>query len=133
MSKTFSFLKLFGKYLDIKSTFNEIKSNPEAKQSSTLLGKKAIWYNVWFLVTAAACVALMYFCISSVSSGNIFAIIGIIFGVLTIICSLSFLLLALVCTICQLRLNKKPIGWVSLALLIVILASLTVATVILLS
>lgn len=132
MSNKFLFWsKIIDRIVNIRSAYADIKNNPESKPVSTLLGKKATKYNILFLVMIGLAIA------SVVGAGNFIANAGIFIAVLLIALAVLFAIMsvvefvfALMCSIYQLKLNKKPIGFVNLIISILIIV-LTVVSIIL--
>lgn len=121
------FLTFISKTDSLRMTYKDIKSNPESKQISTVMGKKASKYNITFLITVALSVLSAYYMVQLFSSG------GILLGILLLGCaiglglwSINVAILAFVATIFQLRLNKKPIGYINLAFSIIIVLAVVV-------
>ncbi len=134
MSKNFTFWSgMIGRMLNIRVAYDEIKNNPEAKPVSTLLGKKATKYNILFLIMMGLCIATMVGVVEMLTSGGVFiAILLIALAVLFAVMGVGMVILALMCSIYQLRLNKKPTGYVNLIFSILVLV-LTIVGVILIA
>lgn len=127
-------LNFVSKMLDIRTSYNDIKNNADAKKVSTLLGKRGLRYIISFLLTAGiGGIVVSYFLKYIDTLAIIFAILGIILGVSLIIISIFYVLLGLSCTIKQLKLNKKAIGWIDLVLIMLSLIAVIVAIVIVLN
>lgn len=121
------FFKVFGDIVDNRTLYKEIKSNEEAKKVSVVMAKKSIIYSIAFLLTAAISFGLIFWGLSLFGSlAVVLGIILVIMGVLIGIYALIYLPLALSTLIRQFTLNKKPLTWVALVLLIVILVGLIV-------
>jgi len=118
--KTIGWLfKLILKLADIRVLYEQIKANPESKKVSTVLGKKALLYNISFIILGTLSImGTIYFGKTVGTLAFLIGIIGIIVSISTLVVSLQLLVLALSCTIKQLALNRKFIGWFNLILLI---------------
>jgi len=118
--KTVSWLfKLIMKLADIRILYTQIKENPESKKVSTVLGMKGLGYIVGFIICAFISVlGTIYFAKMYGTLAFLVGIVGIITCVSLLIISTQLLLLALSCTIKQLKLNRKFIGFLDLFLLI---------------
>lgn len=105
----------------LKTTYKEIKQNPESKETSVVMGKKAAGYNISFLVLVALAVGSAFLAYNFLNQN------GILLGILFIGCAIGLALwsigvgiLAFTSTILQLKLNKKPIGIINLVFSIVV-------------
>lgn len=127
----FSFLyKIFGKFVDIKVAYNDIKANPEAKQTSTVLAKKSILYSIIGAVVFAISFALIFWGFSLVDSASVFfGIVLIILGISMIFYPLAFIILSLNLVIKQLLLNKKPLGFIALSIFLLMIALIVVGVI----
>lgn len=121
------FFKVFGDIVDNRTLYKEIKSNEEAKKVSVVMAKKSIIYSIAFLLTAAISFGLIFWGLSLFDSlAVVLGIILVIMGVLIGIYALIYFPLALSTLIRQFTLNRKPLTWVALVLLIVVLVGLIV-------
>ena len=114
--------KVFGKFIDIKSAYNDIKANPESKQNSTVFAKKSILYSILGAIVFAMCFAFIFWGFSLLDSSSVFfGIILIILGLSVIFYPFVYLILSLNLVIKQLLLNKKPLGFVALSIFLLML------------
>lgn len=118
MSKNQHFFLFFlDKLLDARLAYHDIKNNEEARKTSGLLGKRAIIYDILFILFAAGGAACFVFGGSFLDSGAIFlGIILMILAVALLVMALIYVVLALNCAVKQLCLNRRAIGWISLIL-----------------
>lgn len=117
----------FSTFLDLRTLYNDIKNNPEAKKTSTVLGKKAIGFWIGFILSLAAGGGLIFWGISMFQSIYIiFGIILLVAGVSIAGYSLLFLVVSINATIKQLCLNRKVVGWVALSLHIITIIAIGV-------
>ena len=107
-----SFLKLmldmFFEYADIRTKYNEIKSNEESKQISTLLAKKSIKFSIIAIILTAFA-GLMAFGGIKLLDG-ILVVLGFILiamAVVTMIYVIGYYILSLITIIRQFSFNRK--------------------------
>ena len=139
---SFSFLKLIFAILDFKvkarSTFDQVKGDPELKPKSKMFGVRSIWFTIAMLAVICAGVVGVVWIISVLNQDAIMVVIGLIillvFLIVLTIWGGSYLIIAsLTCWIYQLRLNKKAIGWVAMALFFVAIVGIATVTIIMLN
>ena len=122
--------KIFDKFVDIRVAYNDIKSNPEAKKTSTVLAKRSILYSIIGAVVFAISFALIFWGFSLVDSASVFfGIMLIILGISMIFYPLAFLILSLNLVIKQLLLNKKPLGFIALSIFLLMIALIVVGVI----
>lgn len=127
------FFKVFEDFVNNRSLYKEIKSNEEAKKVSVVMAKKSIVYSIAFLLTAGISFGLIFWGISLFGSlAVVLGIILVIMGVVIGIYALIYLPLALSTLIRQFTLNRKPLTWIALAILIIILTALIVGGILIL-
>lgn len=121
VNKLFIIFDIANKSANLNTTYKDIKQNPESRAESTVIGKKATKYNIWFLVLIAIAVGSVCLAINFLNQN------GLLLGILFIGCAIGLVLwalgngiLAFIATIFQLRLNKKPIGIINLVFSIVV-------------
>lgn len=116
-------LGFVGGFIKTRSSYKDIRSNPESRKVSTLMGKKSIGYTVIFLVLLGLAVALGYWGIGMVKAvGFLLGIIMVVASIGLAFYSLSCLILALITAIMQLSLNRRAIGWIALILVLIVVA-----------
>lgn len=126
--------RCFSSFLDLRVLYNDIKNNPEAKKTSTVLGKKAILYWVGFILTLALGGGLIFWGSTMLNSAlAIFGIVIMVAGIGTAFYALMFFIISLNATIKQLCLNRKATGWVALSLLILTIVAVVVALLLILA
>ena len=105
-----------------REMYNEIKQNDAERKTSTLLGRRALIYDIILLIFVSGAAALAIYGITMESGWKIalFIVAGIVFAAM-----IPFYILAFNFSIKQLCLNKRPIGWISL--LIPILQAIAIA------
>ena len=118
----FNLLRFFGKLIDDRITFQNLKVNPDARKVTTTFGWTAILNSVVFAILASLGAILLSAGISSMGDiGFILGVFAIILGVAFLVASLEFLVFALSHTIKQLVLNRRAISWIALAIFIICL------------
>lgn len=123
-SSKFSWLWKFAEgFIRNKSTYRDIKNNPESRKVSTVMGKKSIGYTFTFLVLLALAVVLIYFGIGMIESiGFLLGVIMVVAGIGIAFYSLMYLILAFISAIMQLVLNRRAVGWIALSFVLLIVA-----------
>lgn len=110
-----------------RNDYNRIKADDELKKTSTLLGKRAIVYNIIMLIFMGGAAGLAIFGLTLTGLATILCIAG---AVILYVAMLPYLVLSLNLAIKQLCLNKKAIGWVMLILPLLITIGSVVAVII---
>lgn len=111
------FLFLLDRLLTIRMTYNDIKSNEETRKASTVLGKRALIYEIIFIVLVGGGAALVTVGLSILETIAFFwGIFVVILGGALMLTSIIYFILALNCAIKQLCLNRRAIGWITLFL-----------------
>lgn len=110
-----------------RNDYNRIKADDELKKTSTLLGKRAIVYNIIMLIFMGGAAGLAIFGLTLSGLATILCIAG---AVILYVSMLPYLVLSLNLAIKQLCLNKKAIGWVMLILPLLITIGSVVAVII---
>lgn len=120
-------LNFIDKTSRLKTTYKEIKQNPESKESSIVMGKKGTGYNIMFLILIALAVGSAFLAYNFLNQN------GILLGIIFIGCAIGLGLwsigvgiLAFTSTILQLKLNKQPIGIINLIFSFVIIFAVVV-------
>ncbi len=120
-------------YRKMREKFDTISTDPEQKDNSTYFGKMSIIYTIILGLLVAASVYLILYgvavlLITSLASHSLGRVLGMsmmVLGGIFIIISLTICLpRAINCTIKQLKLNRKPIGKISLALLVIVVVTI---------
>lgn len=121
-NKIFFIFTFLNKLAPMSKTFSDIKNNPESREVSVVMGKKATKYNIWFLLSMAVAVGCAFLTAHFLSNNGILlgilCIAGVAFFALWGIC---MSILAFTASIYQLRLNKKPIGIINLVFSLMII------------
>ena len=114
---TVSILFFLDKMIYAREKYNEIKANDNERKISTLLGRRALIYDIILLVFVGGATAFAIWGIAIESGWRIalFILAGIILAAM-----IPFYILAFNFSIKQLCLNKRPIGWVSLLIPIIL-------------
>ena len=109
---TISILFFLDRMIYAREKYNEIKNSGE-RRTSTLLGRRALVYDVILLIFVGGAAALAIWGITLESGWKIalFILAGILF-----VAMIPFYVLALNFSVKQLCLNKRPIGWIALLL-----------------
>lgn len=110
-----------------RNDYNRIKADEELRKTSTLLGKRAIVYNIIMLIFMGGAAGLAIFGLTLTGLATILCIAG---AVILYVAMLPYLVLSLNLAIKQLCLNKKAIGWVMLILPLLITIGSVVAVII---
>lgn len=117
---------LFG-LVDITADYKIIKKDPELRPVVTKFGTRGIiWSSVLLVLTPLILLGLRWAMNALNSSVFVAVLVLVLLGASLIGLVLPGLINALVYTICQLKLNKKATGWVSLALLILLVIEIPV-------
>lgn len=110
-----------------RNDYNRIKADDELRKTSTLLGKRAIVYNIIMLIFMGGAAGLAIFGLSLTGIATILCIAG---AVILYVAMLPYLILSLNLAIKQLCLNKRAIGWIMLILPLLITIGSVVAVII---
>lgn len=110
-----------------RNDYNRIKADDELRKTSTLLGKRAIVYNIIMLIFMGGAAGLAIFGLSLTGIATILCIAG---AVILYVSMLPYLILSLNLAIKQLCLNKRAIGWIMLILPLLITIGSVVAVII---
>lgn len=125
-----NFWYVFSRLVDIGAEYELIKNDESLRENSTLLGRWAIKYNIIFFILFGGAVAVAIWAASMLETAALFGIILIIAAGVLAVTSLMYAVLAFACSINQLRLNKKPIGVITLLIPIIIIVAGIVAVII---
>lgn len=125
------FFFVLDKLADQGDIYRNLKNNEEEKNNSNYFGLQAVKYNIFYFILMAAVAGLTigacaFFMASGVWQGILMIVAAIVILPYTVI----FFILALNCDIKQMKLNKKPIGLVSLLFTLFILIAAIVSVVI---
>ncbi|MFQ6772989.1 MAG: hypothetical protein ACLRFG_00760 [Clostridia bacterium] len=104
--------------VNARIAYNNAKKDENIRKTTTAFGKRALVYIISFAVLSLGGIALIWWGVDGFVNAFIFNIFKIILGGYMVLYSLVLLPLALNLVIKQMKLNKKPIGWISLVLLI---------------
>ncbi len=125
---------VFNQFVNIRDIYNEIKNNEEAKQVSTVMARKSILFSILFLINCAGAIALIVWGVTLIATFSIiFGIIVTLIGITLAFYSLVYLPLAINALVKQFCLNKKPLSWVALSLLIIIILALIIGSILIFS
>ena len=115
-------LSLLGHFATYRILYNNISEDEFARANSTLIGRKGLWRLLGFAIAVSFVVLLINALISSFATLKILLAILCIVGLVTAApVTIIFLINCINMTSKQLKLNKKPIGYVNLILLIAII------------
>ena len=119
-----SILFFLDRMIYAREKYDEIKANEEERKTSTLLGVRALVYDIILLIFVVGAAALAIWGITMESGWKIalFILAGILF-----IAMIPYYVLAFNFSIKQLCLNKRPIGWISLLLPIILTIAVAVS------
>jgi|GEM_PF-6714995 len=113
------FLNFISKLAEDREVFLNIQKEPELKFKSRYFGWRAIWQSLLFGGLFLGGAWLLFTGLSRFL-GIFINIILVSVGAALAISSLEFLLLALLSTIKQLRINRRAISWVALVIFLAV-------------
>lgn len=116
------------KYFNQRNKYLSIKKNPEKREKSVYFGVIALIKTIFFAALTALFAFGLIFCVKSFTSNNLHILLAVL-GCITCGILLFYSIFGLVFScplqiLYQIRLNKRAIGWVALAIYI---ASVAVA------
>ena len=122
-----SILFIIDRMIEAREKYELIKQDPEERKTSTLLGRRALVYDIILLIFVGGAAALTIWGLTMDSAWKIalFILAGLI-----AVSMIPFYIIALNFSIKQLCLNKRAIGWISLLLPILIAIAAAVSIVI---
>ena len=120
---TASVLFFIDRMIQAREMYDSLKQDEENRQTSTVLGIRALIYDAILLIVLGGATALAVWGITMESGWRI--ALYIVAGLLAL-AAIPFYIIALSFSTKQLRLNKRPVGWISLVALLL----LTVACVV---
>ena len=110
-----------------RSMYDNLKNNDYARPRTTILGVRALRHLLCFSICMTITLLLLHSMFDSIQKGAVVMIILKLVGAIyTGMYSLLFLPLAINLTVKQLKLNKRAIGKICLALLILIVLAFIV-------
>ena len=115
---TLNFILFFtDRMLFARENYDNLKKNEQERSTTTLLGKRALVYDIILLIFVGGAAALAIWGITMESAWKIalFIAAGMVFAAM-----IPYYILALNFSIKQLCLNKRAIGWISLFLPIIL-------------
>ena len=125
MRKTHNILSFIGKILDILSDYGKIKQDPVLRPKSKMFGVRSIILSCVGMFLISIFGNLTIRAITGLGSSGLGFFILIFFIIILIVIDFYllgyFLIYPLICWILQLSLNKKAVGWIALALWILLL------------
>ena len=125
MGKTHNFLRFIGKILDVMSDYGKIKQDPALRPKSKMFGVRSIILSCIGMFLISIFGNLTIRAITGLGSSSLGFFILIFFVIILVVIDFYllgyFLIYPMICWILQLRLNKKAVGWIALALWIVLL------------
>lgn len=128
--------KMFTFWVNLKVRYETIAKDPERKEKSVYFGVRSIISSIFSAIVIALSIWGIFACFNALNTDSFNMILAWIFIVLLAVIALTALfngfVAALISTMYQLRLNKKPIGWVALAILIVAFVGAIIAALLLL-
>lgn len=124
---TESILFFIDRMIQAREMYEDIKQNDEIRQTNTALGTRALIYDAILLLIWGGAAALTIWGITMESGWRI--ALYIVAGLLALT-AIPFFVIAMSFSTKQMRLNKRPIGWISLILSIVILVASVVSIVV---
>ena len=121
---TESMLFFLDRIIYAREKYDELKANEEERKTSTLLGRRALIYDIILLIFVGGAAAFTIWGIT-IESGWKIALF--ILSVILFLAMIPFYILAFSFSIKQLCLNKRPIGWISLLLPILLTIAVAVS------
>ncbi|MBQ7578971.1 MAG: hypothetical protein IJT25_00320 [Clostridia bacterium] len=108
--------------LKIPSAYHTLKTYPEEAQKSQAIGIRGLIWLIVAIVAGPLAISMFKWAFGLFSTGAVLGgifliIISVIIGLYTVI---TGFLNGLLCSIYQLKLNKRPLGWVDLVLTILL-------------
>lgn len=130
MKNIMPWIEIFVGLANIRTQYEEIKKNEDAKATSKVLGWKAIRYDIWLIVFTVIALSLGAWGAQYLNNvGLIVGIVAIIIAIVFAIYIPVFLLFALSASIKQVKLNHKPIGIIALVLTLLLTTAAVVSVV----
>ncbi len=128
--------KVLNFWANLRFRYDTIAKDPERKEKSIYFGVRSIISSIFSAIVIALSVWGIFACSNAMNADSLNAIVAWVFIVLLAVITFTALcngfVSALISTVYQLRLNKKPIGWVALAILIVSFVGAIIAALLLL-
>ncbi|MCH5160242.1 MAG: hypothetical protein J1F66_05315 [Clostridiales bacterium] len=118
-----SILFFFDRMIEAREKYNAIKQNEAERQTSTLLGRRALYYDIILLIFVGGAAALAIWGMTIESGWRI--ALYILAGIIAV-AMIPFYIIAFNFSIKQLCLNKRAIGWITLLLPILIAIAVAV-------
>lgn len=123
-------LSFFTFWINIRAKYDRIKNNEERREKSVRMGVRSIIQTVLCSVIAVLAFYGAVVCLKYTASVNLGMILSLIAGIFCILATLVSLIQGvlggMLYMIYQLRLNRRPIGWVALAIWLLLVIAIIV-------
>lgn len=117
-------LNVFSKLIGVFDDYHKIKKDEELRPKSKMFGVRSIILSAIGVFLIVLFGSLTLRTIVSLSAGDLSVLVSIFFLIILIIFDFYilgyFVIYPLICWILQINLNKKAIGWIAMALWIVL-------------
>ena len=124
MGKNSNILNIISKLINIFSDYDKIKRDPALRPKSKMFGVRSIVLSCIGMVLISIFLNLTLRAIAGLNAGDLSVIVMVFFVIILIIIDIYllgyFVIYPLICWILQISLNKKAVGWVALALWILL-------------
>ena len=114
-------------FTSAREMYKNLKANDFARQRTTLFGRKALINIIWLTIMAALSVFVAYLMVLEFS--KLALITGVLAAIGLVLCAvilLTRIIVTLNQVVKQLKLNKKAIGYIALALYLIVLIATVV-------
>lgn len=129
-----SLFKIFRKFGQYGHEYKELKNNSEKGNISGVFGRRAITNSLIMLLIAAFGIGAGALAKAAFDSDSmLFTVLGVValaFAAACVVLALMYFVLALSCSIRQLRLNKRTVGVASLITTLVLFAAAVIVAVV---
>lgn len=124
MGKNSNILNIISKLISVFSDYDKIKRDPALRPKSKMFGVRSIVLSCIGMVLISIFLNLTLRAFAGLNAGDLSVIVMVFFVIILIIIDIYllgyFLVYPLICWILQINLNKKAVGWVALALWILL-------------
>ena len=125
---------LFMFWVTVSNKYDRLKSDPEKREKSVSLGVQSLTMSISGILASVGFAVLAYYCFSLEGlEGLLTLIFGLICAVAAVAFFVQLVLASIVYAIYQVKLNKHPLGIISLVVSLLILVATVVAVVVVLT
>lgn len=118
------FFNIIGRLAGLITDYHNIKSDEDLRPKSKMFGVRSIILSSIGIILVVLFANLTVRTVQALSSGDIAVLLNLFFLLVLIIIDIFiigyFLIYPLICWILQINLNKKAIGWIAMALWIIL-------------